>query len=403
MRINKSWVGGILVLMLAGGLSATDLSVTEEFFNEGIVSFYLSDFDLENPQNNQLIFEYRIGEKGKNDCTFDSPVTVSFEFKLKARIFSLGWAGYRDIATVNIYPFQLNGPMRISNQLLGTNVDEHMVKYDCPEAGAFVDMNGGRASINSENLAAISNIVFATNKLPGGQYSFIFTVYNESEGGSATISRDINISSPTNLQLVSPGSNTESSAAFEQIFSKYPVFQWDSESCGSCEYAIRICKFSPDVHSSSLSALQDESVLPFPDDGGYYALGANVNSYNYDPSIAGLELEFGESYVWQVQKSFGTSSGTTELKSEIFGFTLVDPAGDNIGTGIPSDPVSNGLKALIGEDRFRQYFSSGGELNGFLSNGKVTLNGTSISVGELEMIRNAIQNGSYTIQNISVE
>jgi len=397
------WTALLLLSLLGPSLSAAEIAVTEHYFNDAIVAFYLSDFDLENPQNNQLIFEYRIGEKGSTRCVFPESVTVSMEFTLKARIFSLGWSNYRDIATVTMSPFDLYGPMHISNQLLGSNVDETMVRYECPDAGPYVDLNGGRVDINSENLAAISNVIFATNKLPAGQYSFNFTVYNESEGGSASINREINISSPTSLQLLGPGSNSESSADFEQIFTKYPVFQWESENCSSCSYRIRICAYDRSMHSSPLSALQDESALPFPDDGGYFDLGANINTFSYDPSYAGLELEFGRSYVWQIVKEFGTTSGSAEVKSEIYAFTVTDPSGGNIGTGIPSDPVSNSLKSLIGESRFLQLFSSGGDLNGFMSNGRVTLNGNTISVGELEMIRSAIGNGSYTIQNISVE
>ncbi|KUK56138.1 MAG: hypothetical protein XD77_0102 [Marinimicrobia bacterium 46_47] len=70
----------LVFLMATSGLSgAVPIQISEEFFNEDIVVFYLSDFNLENPQGNPLIFEYYIG----NTRLF-LPISPIFSFPMIA-------------------------------------------------------------------------------------------------------------------------------------------------------------------------------------------------------------------------------------------------------------------------------------------------------------------------------
>ena len=80
----------LFFFMATSGLpGAVPIEISEEFFNEDIVIFYLSDFNLENPQGNPLIFEYYIGNRNY-PCIFPEPVRISLEFYFKARIRALG-------------------------------------------------------------------------------------------------------------------------------------------------------------------------------------------------------------------------------------------------------------------------------------------------------------------------
>ncbi len=402
MKSNKI----ILILLLAvlPHLYATDLQITEEYFNEDIVVFYLSDFDFNNPAQSPLIFEYRISDATQPTiCTFPNPVMISLDFTIEARVPALGWNQYTLLGQATVNPFPLNGPFRLNNRILGVNVDAAQVIYECSEAGPHVEIGGGTASINSENLALLSNVVLATNQLPGGLYRFTFNLYNESEGMSSNFTKTISVSSPRLLNLLNPGSNALNGSSFSAVYTRYPLFQWESDPCGSCNYAIRLAEYIPGYHNSPQQALQDESSLPFPDDGQFYALGNNITMLNYEPSVGGKELEFGHQYVWQVKKSFSTTGGSEETLSEIFGFAVVDPTSGSSGDGLPEGPIAQAIRDIIGETQFNAWFSPNGLLSGYFPTGNMQQNGNSISSGELDNIRAAFLNGSYTIQNIAVE
>jgi hypothetical protein len=213
----------------------------------------------------------------------------------------------------------------------------------------------------------------------------------------------VSVSSPRLLNLLNPGSNATSGSAYSAIYTRYPLFQWESDPCGSCNYAIRLAEYIPGYHNSPQQALQDESSLPFPDDGQYFPLGNNITMLNYGPSIGGKELEFGHHYVWQVKKTFSTTGGSEESLSEIFGFAVVDPTSGTGGDGLPTGPVAQALRDIVGESQFNTWFGNNGLLNGYFPTGNIQHNGGGISSGELDNIRAGFLNGSYTIQNISVE
>jgi len=402
--MKRSLLGVFILVLATSGLWGTvPVQISEEFFNEEIVIFYLSDFNLENPQRNPLIFEYYIGNRNY-PCVFPEPVNISLEFNFRARIRSIGWTDFRSVATVTLQPFELKGPCRISNQIISTDFSNFNIPYDCPEdagiARPYVELNGGFSDVDKSAMAELSNTILATGQLPAGMYSFHVKIINESTLQTSEITKTIRVVTPTSLELISPGNLAESVADFEGIFNRFPMFQWESERCVSCSYAIRICEYIPGLHSSTYDAIMDESILPFPDDGGYYPVGNNITSLNYDPSVAGKDLEFGRYYVWQVKKSFETSGGGQEMKSEIFGFYIEDPSGLQTARRI-ANPVEEMLKELLGQDRYETM--KAGLLQGYNLSGSITLNGRTITAEELKIIIDGIVNESYQIQNVYVE
>jgi hypothetical protein len=391
-------------LMATTGLpGAVPIEISEEFFNEDIVVFYLSDFNLENPQGNPLIFEYYIGNKNY-PCIFPEPVQISLEFYFKARIRALGWTNFQPIVTIVLNPFTIAGPCRISNQIISSNISNFFIPYDCPAqvntGSPYVDLNGGQADVDNTAMSRLSNSILSTGQLPAGTYSFLVRMVNEGSGQVSEISKNIQIVSPTSLELIGPGNLVHGLRDFESQFNRFPMFQWESEACASCNYAIRICEYVPGIHASPYDAMMDEAILPFPDDGDFYDVGNNITVLNYDPALAGRDLEFGKYYVWQVEKTFETSGGIQNMKSEIFGFFLEDPSSKETARHI-INPVEELLKELVGEDQFETL--KAGQLSGYQLSGMMSVNGRPITVEELRTIVNGIQNGSYTIQNVFVE
>ncbi len=394
----------LFLLMATSGLSgAVPIEISEEFFNEDIVIFYLSDFNLENPQGNPLIFEYYIGNKNY-PCVFPEPVQISLEFSFKARIRAMGWTDYQPIATILLNPFTIAGPCRISNQIISSNLSNFFLPYDCPEqvntGSPYAELNGGQSDVDKSAMSQLSNTILSTGQLPAGTYSFLVRIVNEGTGQISELTKNIRIVSPTSLELIGPGTLVHGLQDFESLFNRFPMFQWESEACASCTYAIRLCEYVPGIHASPYDAIMDEASLPFPDDGGYYDVGNNITALNYDPALAGRDLEFGKYYVWQVEKTYETSGGLQNMKSEIFGLYLEDPSSAETARRM-INPVEELLKELVGENQYETLKS--GQLSGYQLSGKITVNGRPVAVDELRIITNGIRNGSYTIQNIFVE
>ena len=62
------------------------------------------------------------------------------------------------------------------------------------------------------------------------------------------------------------------------------------------------------------------------------------------------------------------------------------------------------IKLLIGDEKYNELFLSDGVLAGYNElEGNITLNGSEISISELNQIIAQIQNGTINIQEISVE
>lgn len=379
-----------------------ELMVQETYFNEDMAVIYLNDLNFSDPANSPLLFEYIINATIQ-ECPYPRPPYIRFQFTLSARIPSLGWEDYKDILSVRMNPFYLKGQMRLSNRMMGSNVDESQIMYDCPEAGSFVDMNGGTFYTSAVYYDELKTQLYRSGQLPGGNYLFGFNVTDEN-GGQYSFEHELSLAALTALELLEPGSDVESSGEWLNIMNKFPVFQWTGESTSGSEYAIRVCEYDPQLHHNVYEAMRDESVLPYPDNGSFFSLGANVTLYGYDPSTAGKELAYGSYYVWQIRKRMKTSGGLAEEESPVFGFFMMDPAesGGNSATS-ESDPLLLAIRQLIGFDQFNSLFNSEGELSGFTPEGSLTINGETVTLNSLQEIIQAYQNGELTLKQITVE
>ena len=129
----------------------------------------------------------------------------------------------------------------------------------------------------------------------------------------------------------------------------------------------------------------------------FYAVNDNINSFQY-PTINSKNLESGKLYAWQLKRSYQSTLGQEELLSQIYIFKIFS-ASSNTDSGNLEI-----IKLLIGEQKYNELFLENGILSGYNDlEGTIILNGTEVSISELNQVVNLIQNGEINIQDIIVE
>jgi len=368
----------------------------DELYFADFDQFFVSDLNYTDFSKQPFIFRYRIREE---DPARLYPSDLSFTLTFRANIPRYGInqeifhvkvvAAAEDLAQ---FSNQTGFEMEIDNQKLST--DSFVIYTNKGEDITFIC----EESRFSDDFGEIQNAIFQTGALPDGQYIFDLQITADEE--TTTASKSILIENPTTIELIAPGAELQ---YHEEVATKYPIFQWNSMGCN--QYGIRICEYDPTLHVSAEDALDDESILPFPDDGGYYDVGAAV-SFQF-PLTSARDLGVGKTYVWRVQKVCTTSStrGFDEVQSNIFAFTVRDVAAGSEGGASPEqyDPILNAVKELIGEGRFEEYFSHNGALNGYAPTGTIISNGEKINYPQLLEIVSDANRYEVEVKNVYIE
>lgn len=396
------------------------LSLETVYFNN-LEVFYITDFDFNVPMNNPNIFEYLLSynpSDGDGTPGSGTPINISMAFKMIANIPSLGLEN-RCIIYLKTLPFAFNGTVSISTQDLGLNM-----------TGIFYDDGRELTGIHkdefdfmpAEEFANLQTVILSGSRLPAGDYAFDFTVEPVDAQELATVSQHmvVSVANPSTLDLVAPGGYLDDNI---EIYSLYPLFQWGSidfmwtgANCHECGYSIRVSEYNPMLHSSIDEALSDLSNLPYPDNGLFYQLPAEIvaggvdlytaeNSFQF-PFTDAKPLQEGKTYVWQVQKTFPTTSGPETVESGISVFTIPAMGGEEESGGTAQSGGSNVylqiLEQMIDADTFNQFFS--GELEGYLPTGVVTINDTQqLTQDQLSAFAGQLLAGQITIKSIGIE
>lgn len=397
-----------------------ELRLETVYFNNFEV-FYITDFDFNNGMNNPDIFEYSLSytpPDGGVTPGSGTPINISIAFEMIANIPSLGLDNRR-IIYLKTLPFPFNGEVSISTKDLDLNM-----------TGIFYDDGRELTGVHkdefdfmpAEDFTNLQTAILSGAKLPAGDYIFDFTVEPEDVVGIAPVSQHmvVSVANPSTLDLVAPGGMLEDNI---EIYSLYPLFQWESIdfmwtglNCPECGYSIRVSEYNPMLHSSIDEALNDQSNFPYPDNGLFFQLDDDPvasgiglytaeNSFQF-PFADAKPLEEGKTYVWQVHKTFPTTSGSETVESDIFVFTLPAMGGDEESGGTTQSGGSNVylqiLEQLIDADTFNQFFS--GELEGYMPTGVVTLNETQqLTRDQLSAIAGQLLAGQITITSIGIE
>lgn len=406
-----------VVATLVFSSAFAQLTLRTNYFNN-VEVFYIADFDFNNGMNNPDIFEYSleyIAPDGDGTPGSGTSARIVIEFEMIANVPSLG-LNNRRIIYIKTEPFDFNGTVSISTRDLDLNMDNIYYDDGRPVTGIEKDEF---EFIPEEEFAQLQTAILSGLKLPAGDYIFYFSV---SEVGGQTLSERevISVGNPTDLELVAPGGQLDDEI---EIYSLYPLFQWESTDfmwtslhCTECGYFIRVAEYDPSIHSSIDEALSDRANLPYPDNGGFFEvpsvevpgsggkLLSGQTTFQY-PFTGAKPLEEGQTYVWQIQKVYPTTSGSEMIESDIFVFTLPEMSGSTAagGTGTSGTNIYlQILEQLLDADTYNVLFS--GELNGFLPTGVVTLNDTQqLTQDQLTALAGQVLAGQITIKSISVE
>lgn len=386
----------LLISPLTAPLSeAQELRIVDEVVPQPftlVQLFYVADFNFYDASQNPLLFKYRL--------TGSWPMRIVAEFEMIANVPSLEITDQR-LFYGRTRPFEPLNDIVISNMDMDLNVEELK-----DINGNVVDFSMAETEVMEELGKKLQDVILQTGKLISGVYVFRIRVWAVDEqdspipGLSDEREEYLEVSNPTTLDLVGPGGDISEGM---EIYTRYPLFQWESV---GCEYYIRVAKFDPAQHTSPEEALADEASLPFPDDGGYYPVGQNT-TFQY-PTTGARALEANTTYVWAVKKVCPTTSEPEEMYSDIFAFTIIDPAAGGGATSSPStaaqvDPVRIALKQILGEDLFNQYFLGQGELANYTLTKAILWNGNVITQDDLNNIVTQVEAGVYSISVIIIE
>ena len=219
---------------------------------------------------------------------------------------------------------------------------------------------------------------------------------------------EIDVSNPTSLDLIGPGSPSDRGMPGVSP-TLFPLFRWTSN---LSQFRLTLAERLPDVHEDASPAeiIQDRirfertfTVNPgrvgsLAADGSEYIASS---SYLY-PAAGAWPLEQGKSYFWQITGLLPSSGGITELPSEIWSFTVREGSGWTATSGPSLEELLGLLRPELGDDFFAR-FGSGGDLEGFTLSGRYYLNGRWISQEQLQAILAKLASGDYKLIETRVE
>lgn len=398
LKLKCLLITGLLIFPLLAQSPGTLTLRTNYFYNFEV--YYLLDFDFNNGQNNPDMFSYSLSYTPDDGVT---PIKIKIEFEWIANIPAMNISNKR-ILYVTTRPFDFNGEVTLTSK----DIDQTM-KGIYTTDGRQLDISVDHLEQELESLQSI--ILSTGGKLPAGSYVFTLNITDKDGAFLKGQTQTIEVSNPSTLELISPGGDLEDN--FE-IATPLPTFQWESIdfmwskiNCPECGYSIRVAEYDATRHNSADQALKDLANLPYPDNGGYYQLPSSEISGTglftagtiFQYPLTGVKpLEPGKTYVWQVVKTFPTTSGSEVVSSPIFAFKIMSVGGQ-------ADDMSEYLTLLNQiPDINPEWFKEGGELYGYIPTGTVTLN--DIQRLTLEQLSNLVMQfltGQITIKSITIE
>ncbi len=370
------------------------------------VTYYLSMVDINTGESNMPIF---LAELSRESGAPDS-VGVDIEFEIIIDSEALGVNNETLVKVETTQPIFLSAPIHLTNMDLnlasnqifddyGNNIPLHLDITEQLDIAAAEDM---------------FSAIVQTGQLPNGVYTF--RVIATAENGQQIIKEDIlNIANPFMLQLVSPG-GILADTTLNEVYTSFPVLQWESDPCNytdpttgesGCQYYIRLAEFISDEHSSMGQAIESVTRLPLDQSQGFEQVGFGVSTFQY-PTDAG-DLVPGKIYVWQVRKDITTTSGTEEIFSDIMAFKVKDFTSTETSesSGDDTSPAGMALRSLIGDELANRLFGDGGDANGMIPNGTITLDGESVDISFIQSIvsmgiATEDENGNETYRAIQI-
>lgn len=370
------------------------------------VTYYLSMVDINTGESNMPIF---LAELSRESGAPDS-VGVDIEFEIIIDSEALGVNNETLVKVETTQPIFLSAPIHLTNMDLNLASDQIFDDYG-NNIPLHLDITEQLDIAAAEDMFSA---IVQNGQLPNGVYTF--RVIATAENGQQIIKEDIlNIANPFMLQLVSPGGML-ADTTLNEVYTSFPVLQWESDPCNytdpttgesGCQYYIRLAEFISDEHSSMGQAIESVTRLPLDQSQGFEQVGFGVSTFQY-PTDAG-DLVPGKIYVWQVRKDITTTSGTEEIFSDIMAFKVKDFTSTerSESSGDDTSPAGMALRSLIGDELVNRLFGDGGDANGMIPNGTITLDGESVDISFIQSIvsmgiATEDENGNETYRAIQI-
>ena len=370
------------------------------------VTYYLSMVDINTGESNMPIF---LAELSRESGAPDS-VGVDIEFEIIIASEALGVNNETLVKVETTQPIFLSAPIHLTNMDLNLASDQIFDDYG-NNIPLHLDITEQLDIAAAEDMFSA---IVQNGQLPNGVYTF--RVIATAENGQQIIKEDIlNIANPFMLQLVSPGGML-ADTTLNEVYTSFPVLQWESDPCNyidptteesGCQYYIRLAEFISDEHSSMGQAIESVTRLPLDQSQGFEQVGFGVSTFQY-PTDAG-DLVPGKIYVWQVRKDITTTSGTEEIFSDIMAFKVKDFTSTETSesSGDDTSPAGMALRSLIGDELVNRLFGDGGDANGMIPNGTITLDGESVDISFIQSIvsmgiATEDENGNETYRAIQI-
>lgn len=370
------------------------------------VTYYLSMVDINTGESNMPIF---LAELSRESGAPDS-VGVDIEFEIIIDSEALGVNNETLVKVETTQPIFLSAPIHLTNMDLNLASDQIFDDYG-NNIPLHLDITEQLDIAAAEDMFSA---IVQNGQLPNGVYTF--RVIATAENGQQIIKEDIlNIANPFMLQLVSPGGML-ADTTLNEVYTSFPVLQWESDPCNytdpttgesGCQYYIRLAEFISDEHSSMGQAIESVTRLPLDQSQGFEQVGFGVSTFQY-PTDAG-DLVPGKIYVWQVRKDITTTSGTEEIFSDIMAFKVKDFTSTETSesSGDDTSPAGMALRSLIGDELSNRLFGDGGDANGMIPNGTITLDGESVDISFIQSIvsmgiATEDENGNETYRAIQI-
>jgi hypothetical protein len=145
--------------------------------------------------------------------------------------------------------------------------------------------------------------------------------------------------------------------------------------------------------------MESNSLLPVDQSDDFFSLDSIATSFQYPILGADILIE-GKYYAWQLKRSYQTTVGEESLFSDIFVFKLHSFQGNTVTSSTNLEVI----KGIIGEDQYRSFFGSNGELTSYISEiSLLTVDGEEISISQLYEILSKVELSQINILEVKSE
>jgi len=240
----------------------------------------------------------------------------------------------------------------------------------------------------SSDIEDLQQEVLTTGKAPVGVYKLIVDIVNLSDGSRLApevVVPFLTATNPSYVRLVAPGAPVGRMAAPE-IYTQFPMFQWNGN---GDEYEVLVFERKSQQQSLDDIVNQQPNWRSEPISDGFSAI--------YPQGGAGvLPLEYDKTYYWMVRMIVHTSSGDEYINSELWEFSLKNPAeGNNAQEELSKENVIRFLRDLLG-DRAQEIQRN---LKGYHTTA-IRVNGREVSIQELYRLINEYRNRSVEVFDV---